>query len=145
MDKNCHPDDCIFCAIIRRETPAYIVYEDDHFIAFLDKRPVFIGHTLLLPKKHYPTFYDLPNDMLKPFFFLTQTLGQAIEKGLNAQGLFTANNNKVSQSVMHVHFHLIPRNFKDGLKGFFWPRHTHVTEAEMRETAERIKKAIPPA
>jgi histidine triad (HIT) family protein len=114
--------DCKFCKIIRSEVQSYRVFEDDVSLAFLDSRPLFPGHCLLIPKSHYETLIDLPASLVAPFFQNAQLLAGAIEKVLHADGTFVAINNRVSQSVPHLHIHIVPRHKKDGLKGFFWPR-----------------------
>ncbi len=110
---------CIIDSIVEKKSKAYIIYEDKNFIAFLDHRPVFHGHTLLCPKEHIATFYDLPETMMADFFSLAKKIGRAVEQGMNAEGSFIAINNKVSQSIPHLHLHIIPRKKGDGLKGFF--------------------------
>lgn len=129
---------CIFCRIIAKEEPSTIIYEDKDFIAFLDTRPVFLGHTLLLPKKHIETFYDLTDDRIGPLFIRAKKIGHAIQQGLKAEGSFIALNNRISQSVLHTHVHLIPRNRGDGLKGFFWPRQKYQSEEEKIEIQQKI-------
>jgi histidine triad (HIT) family protein len=115
-------DECRFCKIIRRESEAYIVYEDEDTITFLDIRPLFPGHLLLLPKKHFETLADLPLSLVESLFKNAKYLSIVIEKGLPADGSLIVINNHVSQSIPHLHVHIIPRNNGDGLKGFFWPR-----------------------
>ncbi|KTC64652.1 Histidine triad (HIT) protein (plasmid) [Legionella adelaidensis] len=129
---------CIVESIITRETKAFIIFEDADFISFLDHRPVFYGHTLVCPKKHYATLYDLPQELIQPFFLLVQQIGKAVELGMSAMGSFIAMNNKVSQSVPHLHVHIIPRSKGDGLKGFFWPRLTYKEEEHMLEVQQKI-------
>lgn len=133
---------CIFCEIAEQKLSSFIVYEDKQFIAFLDKRPLFPGHCLLVPKKHVETFTDLPQNMTGPFFQLAQRLDKAVEQAMQAQGSFVAMNNRVSQSVPHLHLHVVPRNKQDGLKGFFWPRHPYQNEAEMLAVQLKIKQFI---
>ena len=108
-----------------------LVYEDDDSVAFLDHRPLFHGHTLLVPRIHVETLGDLPAELVEPFFKAAQLLTRAIESALGAEGTFVAMNNRVSQSVPHLHVHVVPRRRKDGLKGFFWPR-TKYTKARMK-------------
>ena len=115
-DKN-----CIIDLMVAKKEQAYIVFENQQFIAFLDHRPLFPGHTLLAPKNHYKTLYDLPDSMVGSFFILTKKIGTAVEKAMQATGSFIALNNIVSQSIPHLHVHIVPRNKHDGLKGFFWP------------------------
>ena len=121
--------DCAFCKIVRSETQSYNVFEDDLSLAFLDKRPVFPGHCLLIPKSHYETLIDLPASLVAPLFQNAQLLARVMEQGLQAEGTFVAINNRISQSVPHVHIHIVPRHKKDGLKGFFWPRQHYQDEA----------------
>lgn len=133
---------CIFCQIIKRSLPTFIVYEDQDTLAFLDHRPLFHGHCLLVPKEHYKTLHDLPNHILCPFFTKVQILSDAITEAMQAEGSFIAINNIVSQSVPHVHVHIVPRNKGDGLKGFFWPRHKYENESELKEVQNKIKKTL---
>ncbi|MCK6588052.1 MAG: HIT family protein [Polyangiaceae bacterium] len=129
---------CIFCKIAAGDLAASIVYEDSDRIAFLDHRPVFPGHCLLVPRRHYATLLDCPNDEIGPLFTCAKRIARAVEKGLQADGFFVGINNRVSQSVPHVHIHIIPRRKKDGLRGFFWPRIAYSSDAEM----ERIRAAV---
>jgi histidine triad (HIT) family protein len=133
---------CVFCRVVRGETPAHVVHEDARSLAFLDHRPLFPGHTLVVPRAHVPTLIDLPSDMLEPLFSVVQTLARAVERGLGAAGSFVAVNNRVSQSVPHLHVHVVPRRPKDGLKGFFWPRGRYRDEAEAAEVTRRLRAAI---
>ena len=130
--------ECLFCKIVSGEVAARIVFEDDKCQAFLDHRPVFPGHCLLIPKKHFETLTDLPSDLIQPLFRNAQLLARAVEQAMEAHGSFVAMNNRVSQSVPHLHIHIVPRRRKDGLKGFFWPRYPYKTEDE----AEAAQKAI---
>jgi histidine triad (HIT) family protein len=134
--------DCLFCQIIRGEAPAYIVLEDELSLAFLDRRPLFPGHCLLVPKVHYSTLVDLPAELIGPLFGQAQWLVRAVEQGLAAEGTFVAMNNRVSQSVPHLHIHVVPRRKKDGLKGFFWPRQSYESEAAMQEVQQRLRAAL---
>jgi histidine triad (HIT) family protein len=134
--------DCVFCDIIAGRAEASIVYRDDHHVAFLDRRPLFEGHTLLVPTQHVVTLADLPRDDVGPFFTLTQRLSVAVPKAMESAGSFVAMNNIVSQSVAHLHCHVVPRNFKDGLRGFFWPRTKYADAAARDATADRIAKAL---
>lgn len=118
------------------------MFEDEISIAFLDHRPLFSGHCLLVPKKHLETLTDLPKELVGPFFENVQLLARAVESALEAEGSFVAMNNRVSQSVPHFHVHIVPRRRKDGLKGFFWPRHKYDGEAEMLEVERLIRAAI---
>jgi histidine triad (HIT) family protein len=134
--------ECVFCEILRGERPASFVLRDGPAHAFLDSRPVFKGHVLVVPPDHVPTLYDLPADQLAPFFGAVQRLARAVEEGLGADGTFVAVNNKVSQSVPHLHVHVVPRRRKDGLRGFFWPRAPYADDAEREATAARIRAAL---
>jgi histidine triad (HIT) family protein len=129
---------CLFCKIAAGAVPTPVVFEDETSLAFLDHRPVFPGHTLLIPKQHVETLADLPVSLIQPFFAAAQLLARAVESALAADGTFVAINNKVSQSVPHLHVHIVPRRRKDGLRGFFWPRQPYKTEEE----AETIRKNI---
>jgi histidine triad (HIT) family protein len=133
---------CKFCQIAARELASYVVFEDAISLAFLDHRPLFVGHTLLVPKQHYETLGDLPPDLIGPFFGNVQLLARAVEQGLEAEGTFVAINNRVSQSVPHLHVHIVPRRKKDGLRGFFWPRQSHPDEAKMKQAQVAIERAI---
>jgi histidine triad (HIT) family protein len=135
-------DRCIFCSIANGETTAHLVLEDDVAVAFLDHRPVFKGHCLLAPRVHYGTLADLPHEMIEPYFERAQRLAVAIQDAVEADGSFVAINNVVSQSVPHLHIHVVPRKRKDGLRGFFWPRTKYASDAEMTEYAERIRDAL---
>jgi len=134
--------DCIFCAIVAGEVPAPIVFEDDQTIAFLDHRPVFPGHCLLVPREHFETLSDLPAELVGPFFANAQLLSRGVELGMLAQGTFVAINNRVSQSVPHLHVHVVPRRKKDGLRGFFWPRHKYESPEQMNLVQEAITLAL---
>jgi histidine triad (HIT) family protein len=133
---------CLFCGIINAEVSASIVFEDEVSMAFLDHRPLFPGHCLLVPKEHFETLIDLPVELVGPFFKDVQLLARAVEVALEAEGSFVAMNNRVSQSVPHLHVHVVPRRRKDGLKGFFWPRNKYADQAEMIEVQKLIQSAI---
>jgi len=133
---------CAFCRIIRGEETASLVFEDSLSLAFLDRRPLFPGHCLLVPREHYETLADLPTSLVGPLFQNAQLLERAIEEGLAADGTFVAINNRVSQSVPHVHIHLVPRHRKDGLKGFFWPRQSYQDDAALQQVQETLRAAI---
>ena len=133
---------CLFCKIVNGEVAARLVFEDETSLAFLDHRPVFPGHCLLIPKGHYETLTDLPEELIGPFFKNAQRLSRAVESALEAHGTFVAMNNRVSQSVPHLHTHIVPRRRKDGLKGFFWPRQPYKTEEEAELVQETIRRAI---
>ena len=135
---------CKFCQVVARELPAFVVFEDSISLAFLDYRPLFPGHTLLVPKHHYETLEDLPRDLIAPFFANVQLLAHAVEHGMEAEGSFVAINNRVSQSVPHLHVHIVPRRKKDGLRGFFWPRHKYDNDEEAATTAAQIRHALGP-
>jgi len=132
---------CLFCAIARREEPADLVLETEHLVAFLDVRPVFKGHVLVVPREHHVTLPDLPEPLLLPLFGAVQRVGAAVVDALDAHGSFVAVNNTVSQSVPHVHVHVVPRRRKDGLRGFFWPR-TRYDEGEADRYAQRLRTAL---
>ncbi len=134
--------DCDFCNIGAGNLPARIVFEDDISIAFLDRRPVFLGHCLLIPKEHYETFEDLPRELIGPLFTNCQRITIAVRKALDADGTFLGINNKVSQSVHHVHIHVVPRREKDGLRGFFWPRQKYESELQEDQIQEAIKREL---
>jgi histidine triad (HIT) family protein len=133
---------CPFCDIIRGSVRAHVVLDDDVAVAFLDHRPVFKGHCLLAPREHLETLVDLPVVLVGPMFERAQRLARAAETGLGADGAFVAINNRVSQSVPHLHVHVVPRRRKDGLRGFFWPRTKYESDAEMADYAERIREAL---
>ena len=122
--------------------PAHVVLDDDEFLAFLDRRPVFPGHVLVVPKAHHETLVDVPPALLGPLFARVQRLAAAIPVALDAAGTFVGLNNKVSQSVLHVHVHVVPRRPKDGLRGFFWPRHPYGSEDEAAAVASSIRDAL---
>jgi histidine triad (HIT) family protein len=130
---------CVFCAIHADPARAAFVYEDEHVGAFLDHRPLFPGHVLVVPREHHETLPDLPPRLLEPLFGAARLLASAVERGLAADGTFMAINNKVSQSVPHLHVHVIPRRKKDGLKGFFWPRVPYANDDALRDTQARIR------
>lgn len=133
---------CKFCQVVAREVASYVVFEDDLSLAFLDHRPLFPGHTLLVPKQHYQTLAELPEKLIGPFFANVQLLAGAVERGMKAEGSFVAINNRVSQSVPHLHVHIVPRRKKDGLRGFFWPRQTHPDEVQMKQAQSAIQRAL---
>ncbi|HSE08741.1 MAG TPA: HIT family protein [Nocardioidaceae bacterium] len=135
-------DNCLFCRIVDGEVPARIVLETAEHVAFLDHRPVIKGHVLLVPRRHIATLPDLPADLRDPFLAAGQRLAAAMVSALGAQGSFVAINNTVSQSVPHLHLHVVPRTKGDGLRGFFWPRHKYASEQEMGEYADRLAAAL---
>jgi histidine triad (HIT) family protein len=133
---------CTFCAIAAGDLASHTVLSDDDFVAFLDTRPVFKGHTLLVPRAHVVTLPDLQPDLRDPFLAHAQRLATAMVEGLGAQGSFVAMNNTVSQSVPHLHCHVVPRTKGDGLRGFFWPRTRYADDAEAADYAERLTSAL---
>jgi histidine triad (HIT) family protein len=133
---------CVFCAIAAGETPADLVLETDAFVAFLDQRPVFKGHVLLVPREHVVTLPDLPAGLRDGFLAAAQRIATAVVEGLGAQGSFVAVNNVVSQSVPHLHLHVVPRTKGDGLRGFFWPRTKYADPGERGAYAERLRAAL---
>jgi histidine triad (HIT) family protein len=136
--------DCLFCRIVAGTTPAQIVLADDVAVAFLDARPVFKGHLLVAPRQHYVTLPDLPSDLVGPLFSRVQRLSAAVPAALGAQGTFVALNNIVSQSVPHLHVHVVPRTRGDGLRGFFWPRVKYASDEEAAGYARRLRDALAP-
>ncbi|HYV64601.1 MAG TPA: HIT family protein [Myxococcales bacterium] len=134
--------DCLFCAICRGELAASIVFRDEHVCAFLDARPVFKGHVLVAPREHVPDLLELPRPLMEPLLAAVQRIARAMETGLGADGSFTAVNTKISQSVPHLHVHVVPRRKGDGLRGFFWPRTKYESDAEREEYAGRIREAL---
>jgi len=137
------PGVCVFCQIAAGALPAEVIFADERVVAFLDARPVFKGHTLVVPRPHVATFAALSPAALTALFTAAQRVSGAVESGLQADGTFVAMNDKVSQSVPHVHVHVIPRRRKDGLRGFFWPRARYQDGAEQSEFAARIRAALP--
>lgn len=133
---------CIFCDIVEKKLPAHIVFEDDIAVAFLDKTPLFHGHVLVVPRKHVVTLPELSTETVGPLFERVQSIARIIPNALGAQGTFVAMNNIVSQSVAHLHVHVVPRTKGDGLKGFFWPRSKYESDETMRTTAEKIRNAL---
>jgi histidine triad (HIT) family protein len=134
--------DCVFCAIVAGETEAERVLEEESFVAFLDQRPVFKGHVLLVPRDHVVTLVDLPAGLRDGFLAAGQRLAAAVVDGLGAQGSFVAMNNVVSQSVPHLHLHVVPRTKGDGLRGFFWPRTKYEDAAERASYGDRLRAAL---
>lgn len=133
---------CVFCAIARGEGSAHAVLEDDRVIAFLDKSPLFHGHVLVTPRAHVVTLPEVPESDVGPLFARVQRLARAVPAAMGAEGSFVAMNNTVSQSVPHLHVHVVPRKKGDGLKGFFWPRTRYTDEAQMADVAARIRRAL---
>ena len=133
---------CVFCDIVDGSTPAHIVHRDEVTLSFLDMRPLFPGHTLLIPLQHHETLHDLPPDLVEPLFATARLLSEAVRAAMGAEGSFVAVNNVVSQSVPHLHVHVVPRVRKDGLRGFFWPRTKYGSDDEMRATSTAIADAL---
>jgi histidine triad (HIT) family protein len=136
------PDDCLFCRIVAGEQAAAVVLDEDHAIAFLDHRPLFAGHCLLVTREHRETLADLPAAEVGPLFSAVQLLSRAVVEAMGAQGSFVAINNVVSQSVPHLHVHVVPRRRKDGLRGFFWPRTKYESEAHLEEVRAKVGDAV---
>jgi histidine triad (HIT) family protein len=133
---------CVFCSIVAGALPAHRVLEDDAFVAFLDARPVFPGHTLVVPRIHRGALADLAQGELGPLLGHGQRIAAAFGPALGADGTFVALNDRVSQSVPHLHLHVVPRRKGDGLRGFFWPRHKYASPEEAEGLARRIRAAL---
>ncbi len=135
---------CIFCSIVAGDLPAHEVYRDETVVAFLDRAPVFLGHVLVVPVGHVETLGDLAEADVGPLMAVVRRLSIAAEdeEGLAAHGTFVAMNNRVSQSVPHLHAHVVPRRRKDGLRGFFWPRTKYESEEQMEEFSQRIRTSL---
>ena len=134
--------DCRFCDIVAGTVPAHVVFTDDVAIAFLDIRPVFKGHVLVAPLEHYVTLADLPAGLVGPLFTRVQRVSAGMPAAFGAQGSFVGENNIVSQSVPHLHVHVVPRTQGDGLRGFFWPRTRYADEAEAEDYARRLREVL---
>jgi histidine triad (HIT) family protein len=134
-------DTCVFCAIARGEVAADVVWRDDVAVAFLDRSPLFHGHTLVVPRRHVLTLPDLLADEVGPYFERVRMIAAAMPSALGAQGTFVANNNVVSQSVAHLHVHVVPRTRGDGLRGFFWPRHRYA-DGEAAPIAAALRREL---
>jgi histidine triad (HIT) family protein len=134
---------CVFCEIVGGNAPAHVVHADDVVVAFLDRVPLFPGHTLVVPRAHVVTLPDLPPELVGPYFERVRAASLAVRDGMGSAGTFVALNNTVSQSVPHLHTHVVPRNPKDGLKGFFWPRHRYGSDEEMADAAAKVRAAWP--
>jgi histidine triad (HIT) family protein len=132
---------CVFCAIARGEVAADVVWRDDVAVAFLDRSPLFHGHTLVVPRRHVLTLPDLLADEVGPYFERVRMIAAAMPSALGAQGTFVANNNVVSQSVAHLHVHVVPRTRGDGLRGFFWPRHRYA-DGEAAPIADALRREL---
>lgn len=135
---------CTFCRIVTGELPAAVVLDEPELLGFLDVRPVFKGHVLLVPRTHVVTLPDLPAPLRDPFLEAAQRVASAVVDGLGAEGSFVAMNNTVSQSVPHLHLHVVPRTKGDGLRGFFWPRTRYADDAEREDYAARLRAALAP-
>ena len=133
---------CVFCSIVAGETAAFSVLDDDVAVAFLDVRPLFPGHVLVIPREHHVTLPDLPPELVGPFFDRVQRVAAAVPVAMDAKGSFVAMNNVVSQSVLHLHAHVVPRTKGDGLRGFFWPRTKYRDDAHAEEVAAAIRGAL---
>ncbi|HUR49861.1 MAG TPA: HIT family protein [Acidimicrobiales bacterium] len=135
---------CVFCAVVAGDAEAHLVLDEEHVMAFLDRAPVFHGHVLVVPRPHFQTLPDLPLELLGDLFEAVRRVAGAIEaaSGLGAHGSFVAINNRVSQSVPHLHVHVVPRHRKDGLRGFFWPRQRYAGDEEMAQVAELITRGL---
>lgn len=136
------PNACLFCSIATGAASAHIVGENDDVVAFLDVRPLFHGHTLVVPRSHHVTLPDLPDDEVGPFFTAVRSVTVAVREAMEAQGTFVALNNVVSQSVAHLHVHVVPRSKGDGLRGFFWPRTSYPSDSEMVAVADLIRARV---
>ena len=134
--------DCVFCSIVAADTEAERVLDEEFFVGFLDQRPVFKGHVLLVPRDHVVTLLDLPAERRDGFLAAAQRLAAAVVDGLGAQGSFVAMNNVVSQSVPHLHLHVVPRTKGDGLRGFFWPRTKYADPADRASYGDRLRAAL---
>ena len=133
---------CLFCEVVAGEAPAHRVLDEEEAVAFLDVRPLFPGHCLLVPREHHETLGDLPEALVGELFTTARRLAVAVEAAMEAEGSFVAMNNRVSQSVPHLHVHVVPRRRKDGLRGFFWPRSRYADDAEAEAVAERVRAAL---
>ena len=136
------PGHCVFCDVVAGELSARVVAETDDTLAFLDHRPVFEGHVLVVPREHHDTLVDLPPGQIAPFFAEVQRVARAVEIALDADGTFVGINTRVSQSVPHLHAHVVPRRRKDGLRGFFWPRRAYPSDEQALAVRDAIRAAI---
>ena len=132
---------CAFCAIVAGDARAHLVYEDETVVGFLDRSPLFEGHTLVVPRAHHVALPDLPAELLAPLFAAVQAVAGAVG-ALGATGSFVAMNNRVSQSVAHLHVHVVPRRPRDGLRGFFWPRISYASDAHAAHVAAQLRAAL---
>lgn len=133
---------CAFCLIAEGSAAADVVWSDERHLAFLDRRPLFPGHVLVVPRRHVATLTDLTEDEVGPLMTQVRRLAAAVEQAVDAQGTFVAMNNRVSQSVPHLHVHVVPRRKGDGLKGFFWPRHPYASDEERERVAASIRREV---
>jgi histidine triad (HIT) family protein len=133
---------CVFCDVVAGKVPAFVVLDEPECVAFLDIRPLFPGHVLLVPRTDVQTLADVPADLVAPLFQTAQRLSRAVEKAFAAEGTFVAMNNRVSQSVPHLHVHIVPRRKKDGLKGFFWPRTKYPSDDAAKDAQSRLVEAL---
>jgi histidine triad (HIT) family protein len=133
---------CVFCSIVAGDVPAHIVFDEPDAVGFLDAVPLFPGHVLVVPRHHHVTLLDIPVDGLGPFFAAVQRANAAVQAATGSQGIFNGVNNVVSQSVPHLHVHVVPRTKGDGLRGFFWPRQAYESDEATAEVAARIRTAL---
>jgi histidine triad (HIT) family protein len=133
---------CTFCRIVRKETESPLVFEDETCVVFLDHRPLFPGHCLVVPRGHHETLLDIPAELIAPLFTNVRRAARAVQEAVSAEGSFVAINNRISQSVPHCHVHVVPRRKGDGLKGFFWPRKRYGDPQEMLAVQAAIREAI---
>jgi histidine triad (HIT) family protein len=134
--------DCLFCRFVAGEGEAHVVLDDEEILAFLDHRPLQLGHVLVVPRRHVETLPELPDALLAPLFARVRRLADAVPRAMQAEGSFVAVNNRVSQSVPHLHVHVVPRRRKDGLRGFFWPRHRYRDAAHARAVRDAIREEV---
>ncbi len=135
-------EDCIFCKILNKQLSSYQIFENQEIMAFLDNRPLFPGHTLVIPKVHIETIFELEDHLAQKLFQASKHIAIAVKKAMGAEGIFIGNNNVIGQTVPHFHLHVVPRNKGDGLKGFFWPRNPYSTEQEISETQLKIQNVL---
>lgn len=140
-ERNPEPD-CPFCDIVAGRREAHMVMEAPSVLAFLDRRPLFPGHTLLIPREHHRTLPELPADLTGPYFRAAQVLAAAVQDAMDSEGTFVAINNVVSQSVPHLHLHVVPRRRGDGLRGFFWPRQPYESDRHMADVAQSVRARV---
>jgi histidine triad (HIT) family protein len=133
----------LFCRIRDGEVPAHVVLDEEQTLAFLDHRPLFPGHVLVIPRTHRETLLELPAEEVAPLFETVRRMAGAVERAMAADGTLVVINNRVSQSVPHLHVHVVPRRRKDGLRGFLWPRQRYPGDEAMAATAAAIRGALP--